>query len=218
MSENNIQKEVISVLMRMRNKILDDKIQKVIDYYRMSFEEALKRIEIAFNNDLPDLADIYVDNKKQFTVALPSVESIFEKDETMSEKIDLQKLYDEGKLKPGDEWITKNNERLIFVGKNPFTVYNPWVFAGTSWNKASIGVFYNDGSFSDTSDEGKGSNIIGPASRKIKYDFWVNMYKDDEVQAWSTKEECNRYQSGCKRNGCLHFTGEFNEGEGLENK
>lgn len=69
----------------------------------------------------------------------------------------------------------------------------------------------------DSSDEPHQNDLINPPIKR-KVEFWANCYSEtDEVFTYTTKQEADRWAKECRltRLACLHFTREYEEGEGL---
>ena len=50
---------------------------------------------------------------------------------------------------------------------------------------------------------------------KRTIEFWVNVYPENTNEIFETKEQADEASFGYPRTACLHFTREFEKGEGL---
>lgn len=83
----------------------------------------------------------------------------------------------------------------------------------------NIFVWREDGTFDEWDENAKlDCDLINPPIKR-KVEFWVNVFDipvnvfGDEFMSWQDKERADRL--GKDRIACLHFTREYEEGEGL---
>lgn len=142
---------------------------------------------------------------------------------TMNDNIDLQKMYDEGKLKPGDKWLTSYFSRgvtpIYFLGIADKLFSNRTDWRGKYIFYTECGQFQivrNDGNIIDSHDEPV-KFYLRPAPRKTK--GWHNIYIDNNCDRiafsyiYESREEAD---SNAVKGRIACIFREFTEGEGLE--
>lgn len=90
--------------------------------------------------------------------------------------IDLQELYDQGKLKVNDEFLLSNGGKVYFVGiARRAGMYTHFVFEGML---RGVCTFYSSGRRSPMVDQ-QDYAIIKKVPKKKK--VWANFYKDETI-------------------------------------
>lgn len=90
--------------------------------------------------------------------------------------IDLQKLYDQGKLKVNDEFLLSNGEKVYFLAKAERTgLHTHFVFEGML---RGICTFYSSGSRSSSAAQ-LDYAIVKRTPKKKK--VWANFYKGETL-------------------------------------
>ena len=120
----------------------------------------------------------------------------------MRDTINLQKLYDAGKLKPGDEFQQRNGNSVWFVGKREHGGCGfDFIF-----ERSELGLPvlpYDKNGFFGTNKWECDRDIVRRAPEKKK--VWVNVYEHDRVGKFcESEEESNAYSlAGCRCIGVL---------------